>query len=354
MSGFRKISAILCSLLGGVLLAAAGLTGTFLALNATPKTAPHSTETITIDTQDNTAYIEVRDGESARSVGNRLKESGLIKNDLLWKVLQHVNKRYIKAGTYHFNYPLTQTAIQKILQDGKQFLVRITIPEGITIKKTAVILQENNICSEEDFINAASSASALQKFRIEGSSMEGFLYPETYLFEENYPASLVVDKMAETFFEKLPELGINISHLSETELYQKVILASIVEREYRAPEEAPVMAGVFVNRLNSNMKLESCATVEYIITEIEGLPHPERLFNRDIQIQNPYNTYIRAGLPPGPISSPGPLALHAAFFPAKTDYLFFRVVDPSSGKHYFSKTFDDHIKAGEIYVKGKI
>ncbi|MDR2098232.1 MAG: endolytic transglycosylase MltG, partial [Spirochaetaceae bacterium] len=112
------------------------------------------------------------------------------------------------------------------------------------------------------------------------------------------------------------------------------------------------IAGVFQNRLERGMRLESCATVEYIITEIQGKPHPARLFNSDIQIQNPYNTYIRSGLPPGPIAAPGAVALKAAFTPENNEFLFFRVIDPGSGRHYFSKNFDEHIAAGDLFVKG--
>jgi UPF0755 protein len=131
-----------------------------------------------------------------------------------------------------------------------------------------------------------------------------------------------------------------------------VSLASIVEREYRVDDEAPLMAGVFFNRLQIGMALQSCATVEYVITEIQGRPHPERLFDRDTEIRDPYNTYMNAGLPPGPICSPGMVALNAVFNPAESDYLYFRLIDPAAGRHYFSRTLDDHIQAGVFYVKG--
>jgi UPF0755 protein len=128
-------------------------------------------------------------------------------------------------------------------------------------------------------------------------------------------------------------------------------MASIVERDYRVDEEAALMAGVFYNRLRIGMALQSCATVEYVITEIQGRPHPERLFDRDTEIPNPYNTYMVPGLPPGPISAPGEVALNAAFNPVSSDYLYFRLVNPEEGRHYFSQTLDDHIRAGVLYVK---
>jgi UPF0755 protein len=178
--------------------------------------------------------------------------------------------------------------------------------------------------------------------------------------------------MADTFFRRLGELsldaggvnaggvnaggsaagGVSALSLSPEELNRRVILASIVEREYRVDEEAPLMAGVFFNRLEIGMALQSCATVEYVITEIQGRPHPRVLYDRDTEIQDPYNTYNRPGLPPGPIAAPGMAALRAAFNPAPSDYLYFRLVNPDEGRHYFSKTFDEHIRAGALYLKG--
>ena len=184
--------------------------------------------------------------------------------------------------------------------------------------------------------------------------MEGYLFPETYLFPLGYPAPKVITAMADTFFSRLDSISPGAAgSMSPSELNRLVILASIVEREYRVSEEAAVMAGVFFNRLKIGMALQSCATVEYVITEIQGRPHPEQLFNRDLEIRDPYNTYLRPGLPPGPISAPGETALRAVFNPAQSDYLYFRLTDQGTGRHYFSRTLDDHIRAGALYVKGR-
>jgi UPF0755 protein len=160
--------------------------------------------------------------------------------------------------------------------------------------------------------------------------------------------------MADTFFQRIGEIDGDAAHLSPDKLNRRVIIASIVEREYRVNEEAPLMAGVFYNRLDIGMALQSCATVEYVITEIQGRPHPEVLYTRDTEIRDPYNTYMRPGLPPGPISAPGKTALAAAFHPASSDFLYFRLTDAAAGRHYFSKTLDDHIRAGQLYVKGRL
>jgi UPF0755 protein len=161
---------------------------------------------------------------------------------------------------------------------------------------------------------------------------------------------MVVRAMVNNFFSRFQDLGYQSP--GGEELHRMVTLSSIIEREYRVDDEAALMAGVFFNRLGIGMALQSCATVEYVITEIQGRPHPEVLYNRDIEIRDPYNTYIRPGLPPGPISAPGRVALEAAFHPASSDYLYFRLTDAAAGKHYFSRTLDDHIKAGALYVKG--
>jgi UPF0755 protein len=182
--------------------------------------------------------------------------------------------------------------------------------------------------------------------------MEGYLYPDTYLFPLEYPAVKVIQAMADNFFVRLGEIDETTITMPPEALNRLVILASIVEREYRLNEEAPEMAGVFFNRMDIGMALQSCATVEYIITEIQGRPHPELLSTRDTEIRDPYNTYIRPGLPPGPISAPGAVALSAVLAPSKNTYLYFRLIDPDSGKHYFSNTLDDHIRAGKLYLKG--
>ena len=125
-----------------------------------------------------------------------------------------------------------------------------------------------------------------------------------------------------------------------------------MEREYRVTEEASLIASVFYNRLALNIALGSCATVEYVITEEQGKPHPEFLNYRDLEIVSDYNTYLFPGLPPGPISNPGETALRAAFFPEESDFLYFLLQNAESGRHYFSRTYTEHNEAKVVYLKG--
>ena len=224
-------------------------------------------------------------------------------------------------------------------------LKKLTIPEGLTLKKTAQVFETVGLIKAEDFIAITSDSEFLEKNGIKAKTAEGFLYPDTYFFGEEDTPEMMVKMIIKTFFEKTSSIPNFPKDFNE--IYKKVILASIIEREYQLPEEAPIISSVFTNRLKINMGLQSCATVEYIITEIKNKKHPTRLFYEDLEIQSPYNTYIHEGLPPGPISNPGFTALNAACNPANTDYFYFRLIDPDTGKHVFTKTITEHNKAGE-------
>jgi UPF0755 protein len=304
--------------------------------------------------EDGAYYIDIRRGESSQSAGLRLERAGLIKNRFFWNLICRFEKEHIKSGTYRIELPASPIAIQRILVSGRQILYRVTIPEGVTLKKTAVLFEEAGICSAEDFLNAANDPQITGAYRIPGVSMEGYLFPDTYLFPKEYPAEQAVRTMADNFYRRIENIDPSVLKMSPQELNEKVILASIIEREYRIAEEAPLMAGVFYNRLRINMALQSCATVEYIITEIQNKPHPAVIYNQDLEIRDPYNTYLRPGLPPGAISAPGTVALQAALFPEKTDFFYFRLNNASSGRHYFSKTLDEHIDAGQLFTKGRL
>jgi UPF0755 protein len=349
--GIAKILSIF--IIASLLLFALGA-GAFVYLNSPPRTGLREGDGLRLE-EDGSVLLDVRKGESSLSVGKRLEESGIIRTRYFWRLLSHFSDEYIKTGSYRLEIPASQTAIRALLVQGRQLLVRVTVPEGITLKKAARIFEDAGICPGEDFLRAAADGEIRNLYQVPGETMEGYLFPDTYLFSRDYPGAQVVRAMADNFFLRLEALSGpsgSPARLPPEELYRAVTLASIVEREYRVDGEAPLMAGVFYNRLRIGMALQSCATVEYVITEIQGKPHPETLYTRDTEIRNPYNTYLRPGLPPGPICSPGATALSAVFNPAASDYLYFRLIDPAAGQHYFSRTLDDHIRAGVFYLKG--
>lgn len=344
---------ILAWIVGGILVAASIMLGLAAYLNTAPQWSefkPGIERGIEQQT-DGSILVEIFKGESAYNVGKRLAASGLIKSKFAWNIMSRFSRESIKAGFYAITGPESLLKLYERFTKGQQMLIRLTIPEGATLAKIAQILEKAEVCESREFMLAASDQDLLKSYHIPGSSFEGYMFPDTYLFPRGYPADKIVVLMADTFFKQLRHIAPDAASLPAQTLHEKVILASIIEREYRQDEEAPLMASVFYNRLKIGMALQSCATVEYVITEIQGKPHPEVLYYKDIEIQNPFNTYIRPGLPPGPISNPGAIALRAAFYPADTNFLYFRLINPEEGRHVFSKTLDEHIRAGVIYVK---
>ena len=236
------------------------------------------------------------------------------------------------------------------LSSGQQEYIKVSIPEGKTITQTARLMEEAGICSLQEFKDVCYDQKLLQAYNITGESAEGFLFPDTYFLTAGMTARQVVELMLDTFFEKAKEIPGFLDKTPE-EMYETVILASIVEREYRVADEAPLIASVFTNRLSQNIGLYSCATIVYILTEIEGRPHPDRVLLEDTKIDSPYNTYKWAGLTPGPISNPGMVALQAAANPPKTNYYFFQVADANEGRHVFTSTFDEHKASHNLSTK---
>jgi UPF0755 protein len=354
----RPLFRILSLIIGlGLFLLALGL-GVLIYLNSPPNTTVHEASDGAIRISGNgEVLIDVRKGETGLSVGKRLEEAGIIRNRYFWYFLSRYDRRPVKSGTFRLEFPASQLAVHRTLIEGRQMLERVTIPEGLTLKKTADILEDAGITPAEDFLRAAEDPATLDSYSIPSRGMEGYLFPDTYFFPKDYPADMVVRAMADNFFYHVQLLASSLgtpgkgAPVKGEELFRLVTLASIIEREYRVEDEAPLMAGVFYNRLGINMALQSCATVEYIITEIQGKPHPKVIYTRDTEIRDPYNTYVYPGLPPGPICSPGAVALNAVLHPQDSDYLYFRLVDPGAGRHYFSKTLDDHIRAAVFYVK---
>lgn len=325
----RRLPILLVLIFVGLALAAGG---SLYWLNQPP--AEMGTSTV----------VDVHKGESFRDIAHKMQRLHLIKSALLLEGYSIATQTAgeLKVGRYEIEKGATTVAIHDLLVSGRQLLVRVTIPEGWTLKQIAERLQTERIVDASDFLKAASSPQLLAELGIPLESAQGFLFPDTYLFPEHYPAEKVVRTMAADFTRHLAEIYPDYRSLTPQELARKVILASIVEGEYRIPREAPIIASVFYNRLKINMRLESCATVEYVLTDILGQPHQIRLYDKQLWVPSAYNTYRHRGLPPGPINEPGSVALRAAFYPANTKYLYFVVKDPVTGEHFFSESFAAH------------
>ncbi|HSV56782.1 MAG TPA: endolytic transglycosylase MltG [Magnetospirillaceae bacterium] len=295
----------------------------------------------------------VNAGETGASIADRLAREGFIRSSLVFEVLQRVRNQQasLKRGTYRIAPGMGTADILDLIVSGRQDLIRVTIPEGFTLRQTAEALAVTGAVDRESFMRAARDPALMADLGIPAESAEGYLFPDTYHLPAGTPGHEAVRIMVYAFRARLSAGLPESRDLDPETLHRKIILASIVEREYRVAEEAPRIAGVFSNRLRIGMALQSCATVVYVITEVLGREHPEILFYRDIEIRHRFNTYVYPGLPPGPIANPGITAITAAFRPEPTRYLYFRLLDRNTGRHYFSTTLDQHIRAGSLAIK---
>jgi len=281
-----------------------------------------------INSENKTVEVFIPKGTSPKQIAKILKESEVIysKTVFLAALKLSGDSKYLKAGLYEFNTKDNSFAIINKLKNGESKNIKITIPEGWTIKQIANILDEHKICSGQDFINFA-----------EEQNLEGYLFPNTYFLIPNMETEEVIKIMTDEF-DKFWTKDFD-QRTEQLNMPKKdiIILASIVEREAVSDEERPVIAGIFLNRLSKGMRLESCATVLYAMDT-----NKERLALEDLQFPSPYNTYRHHGLPPGPICNPGIKAIKAVLYPAVTDNLYF--VSKGNGTHYFSSNFQDHIQ----------
>lgn len=298
--------------------------------------------------------FSIAKGETMESVANRLEKQGIIRSALFLRVFAKArgSEQSFQQGNYAFARNLSAVQIHDLIVSGKQVNLRVTIPEGFTLSQIARHLESLQICKAADFMAAAGDPVLLKDCRIPGKTAEGYLFPDTYYFPQDFPAETAVRFMVNQFWENLKGVKGYAPSMSPEQVRDKLIVASIVEREYINPTEAPLMASVFYNRLSIRKPLESCATVVYVMTEEYKLAHPHKLFYRDLDRQSPYNTYLHAGLPPGPISNPGLTAIQAAFQPAKSDYMYFVLKGPQATQHFFSRTFAEHNSASIFYLKG--
>lgn len=290
----------------------------------------------------------VKQGESVRSIAEHLKREGYIKSDLFFISLARMsrNARSIKSGQYNLFFNMKNTEILHILKKGMVATEKFTVPEGYSIKQIANYLEKNGIVSAEQFVDACYSKDILIKYKIPFESTEGYLFPDTYIVAKDLSATQLVELMIKKFYENMQRIP--HSKYNEAEMKKVIIIASLVEKEAKIDSERPLIAAVFFNRLSKGKRLESCATVQYILGETK-----ERLLYSDLRIESPYNTYLHTGLPPGPIANPGFKSLYAALHPADVDYLFF--VSKRDGSHHFSSTYQEHLRAIEKYSElGKV
>jgi UPF0755 protein len=287
-------------------------------------------------------------GQTIVQIAGDLKRKGYIRSELFFISLIRLsgNARKVKSGQYNLYSGMRSTEILQKLVRGVVATIKFTIPEGFTIQQIADLLEKEGVASSEQFIESTKYPEILEKYKIPFNNAEGFLFPDTYIVAKDLAAEQIVELMIERFFTNLQK--ISSREFEEEEMKKLVIIASLVEKEARLDSERPVISAVFYNRLEKGKRLESCATIQYILGKTK-----ERLLYSDLRIESPYNTYLNGGLPPGPISNPGFGSLKAAIEPADVSYLFF--VSKKDGSHYFSTTYEEHLEAIRRYNQsGKV
>lgn len=291
--------------------------------------------------------ITIPKGASLSEVAGILQEEGVISSKLLFKLVAFIRgeQRHVKAGDYQLRTGSDPGEVLELLISGKTLVFTITVPEGYNISQIADLFEQKGIGSKKDFLTIATDPSFLKELEIDASSLEGFLFPDTYFLRpsEKSNAKVVVNKMVTRF------KAVYDKHVRETaEKYgwtpqQVVTLASLVEKEAK-PNEHALVSAVFHNRLRHNMKLQCDPTVIYGIK-----PMGAKITRADLDRKHPYNTYQITGLPPGPIANPGKESLIAAVQPAAVDYLYF--VAKNDGSHQFSSNLAEHNKWVNLYQR---
>ena len=303
-------------------------------------------------------HIQVSEGMTLRQLATQLQSEGVIKDARVWSLYMRMRRldRHLRQGKVRFRVPMTpeETARHATTSLGR-IQIRILIPEGFSRFEIAQRLDEYGVCDADDFLDATEDASLLASYGVEANDAEGYLFPDTYEFDDDTRPRRVVERMLANWTGKYEELqekyAEQLSHPTGRTTHDIVTLASIVEKEAAVPAERPRIAGVFWNRLTSKRflprrRLQADPTVQYGCVAVpEAAPSCDDYDGRITRAmlddsENPYNTYRHSGLPPGPISNPGMAAIAAVINPEEHDYYYF--VARGGGQHHFSKTLRQH------------
>ena len=293
--------------------------------------------------------IAIPPGSGPQAIGQRLIAAGVIKDRWVYRVAlwRSGEARRLQAGEYRFDKPLSPLDVIGKIARGEVDLLPVTFPEGLNIREMARLFESAGFGQADEFVAAASSPVLIQAIDPAATDLEGYLFPETYSLSRHTTAAALVNAMVERFLKiATPELR-EAAKARNLTVRQWVTLASIVEKETARPDERPVVASVYANRLRIGMPLQCDPTVIYALTRAGR--YNGNIRRDDLQFDSPYNTYRSAGLPPGPIASPGAQAIRATLFPAASPYLYF--VSKNDGTHQFSATLVEHNKAVEKYQK---
>jgi UPF0755 protein len=279
-------------------------------------------------------------GYSTRRIAAELKKAGVIRSERvfeLWHVLHP--KPSLKAGEYLFDRQATLPQVYGRIARGDIYFHVVTIPEGYTMFDIAKAMEDAGLGSAADFLHIAEThTSLISDLAPQATSLEGYLFPNTYQFTRTESLEEMAAAMVHQFRVVAQQIGLNSSPNSNVNVHKIVTMASIVEKETAAPEERPRVASVYYNRLTQKIALDADPSVIY--AELLAGTYQGALHHADLAVDSPYNTYRFPGLPPGPIGNPGRSSLEAALHPDSTDFLYF--VSDGNGHHRFARSLEEH------------
>ena len=280
--------------------------------------------------------VEIAPGSSTVRIGRELAQAGIIRTQLAFDLVRFWKHGTLKAGTYRFDHPAPPAEVYDRIRRGDVYTILVTVPEGSSMFDIADRLQQAGFGARQAFLDVAVQESSLiADLDPAAKNLEGYLFPDTYRFAPNTALPEIAAAMVKRFRAEAVQLGLTIN------VHRTVTLASLVEKETAIDGERPMVASVFENRLEKNMPLMTDPSVIY------GLQRENQwrgtLYEADLKRDTPYNTYLHAGLPPGPVASPGAKALRAAMTPAATKFLYFVAAGNNpQGKSLFAATIDEH------------
>lgn len=288
-----------------------------------------------------TRFVMLKPGLSTRHIAIELQANDVIRS---WRafLLYHyaVNRRSLKAGEYKFDDAESALTVHDRLIRGDVYVHTVVIPEGFTMFDIANAIQAAGLGSKQEFLSQAEhDVSLVHDLDPQATTLEGYLFPDTYGFTRTQTMQDIVGVMVRRFHQEAKQIGLN------GDVHRLVTLASIVEKETAAPEERPLVAGVYLNRLQKGMALDADPTVIY--AALLAGRYQGQITRADLLSSSAYNTYKNPGLPPGPVANPGKASLLAAMNPTKSDYLYF--VSDNNGHHRFARTLDEHSHNVALY-----
>ena len=286
-------------------------------------------------------HIKVSEGMTTAEIAEQLENKGVIASSLKFRFISRVRgyDNQMKPGTYVLKFGMSDEEVFETMLNGAKYLVNFTIPEGFTVKDIAERLYNLDLADKEDFLKASENFAPYDYMATSNNVLytaEGFLFPETYSIESDYSIEEILKVMAGEFDNRLTDEMRAKAREKNLSIHELITLASLVEKEVKYAEDRPIVAQVFLKRLELNMPLQSDATLQYLMDAPK-----EDVTISDTKIDSPYNTYQNAGLPPGPVANPGIAAIEAVLNPADTNYLYF--VADRQGHNHYSYSYEEHL-----------